>query len=260
MEMNVTKGNKHPQYTDMILHLGDNSLILAQRLCEWCGHGPVLEQDIALSNIALDLLGEATNYFEYAAELFGEEHTADSLAMLREERSYKNLLLVELPNGHFGDTVARQFFYDSMHVLMTERLMNVEDVRLRAIAEKTLKEARYHQRWSSEWLIRLGDGTAESHARMQEAVDHILPYVGEFFVLSDYQEALVADGVMPDPRVLKESWKEQVRDVLALATLEADLEGTYMQTGGKEGRHTEHLGYVLSDLQYMQRAYLGLTW
>lgn len=258
--MAETNAHKHPLYKDAILHWADNSLILAQRLCEWCGHGPVLEQDIALSNIALDLLGEASNYFEYAAELFGPGHTADSLAMLREERAYKNLLLVELPNGHFGDTVARQYFYDSMHVLMTERLMNTDDAQLAAIAEKTWKEARYHLRWSAEWMIRLGDGTEESHVRMQKAVDRILPYVGEFFVLSSYQEALIKEGLIPDPRLLEDTWKEQVREVLALATLDADLDSGFVQTGGKEGVHTEHLGYVLSDLQYMQRTYPGLDW
>lgn len=248
------------QYHYLILHMADNSLILAQRLCEWCGHGPVLEQDIAVSNIALDLLGEANNYFEYAAELIGNGQTADSLAMLRTEREYKNLLLVELPNGHFGDTVARQFFFDSFHCLYLEQLLTVADERLRAIAEKSLKEARYHLRWSSEWMIRLGDGTAESHAKMQKAVDDVLPFVGELFLLADYQQAAVDAAWVPDPRSLQPVWKQQVMQVLHEATLTADLENAHIQKGGKQGLHTEYMGYILNDLQYMQRTYPGLVW
>lgn len=258
--MNNSDLQANPHYRDLIVHLADNSLILAQRLCEWCGHGPVLEQDIALSNIALDLLGESTNYYEYAAELIGEGQTADSLAMLRTEREYKNLLLVEQPNGHFGDTLARQFFFDSFHCLFLEQLLVVGDLRLRGIAEKTLKEARYHLRWSSEWMIRLGDGTEESHRRIQDAVNRILPFVGEVFLLSDYQQALVNEGLIPDPLDFRETWKENVLAVLHEAKLTADLEGGHVQKGGKQGLHTEHLGYILSDLQYMQRTYPGLEW
>lgn len=255
-----TNWHTSPHYQHLILHLADNSLILAQRLCEWCGHGPVLEQDIAVSNIALDLLGEANNYYEYAAELIGDGQTADSLAMLRTEREYKNLLLVELPNGHFGDTVARQFFFDSFHCLLLEQLLTVEDEQLRAIAEKSLKEARYHLRWSSEWMIRLGDGTEESHARMQKAVDDVLPFVGELFLLSDYQQAAVDATWVPDPRLLQPVWQQQVMEVLNEASLTVDLENAHVQKGGKQGLHTEHMGYILNDLQYMQRTYPGLVW
>lgn len=247
-------------YPDFILHLADNSLILAQRLCEWCGHGPVLEQDIALSNIALDLLGEATNYYAYAAKLIGNGQTEDSLAMLRTEREYKNLLLVELPNGHFGDTIARQFFYDAFHCLLLEQLLSVTDSALRGIAEKSLKEARYHLRWSSEWMIRLGDGTEESHQRMQKSVDNILPYLGEFFLLAPYQEALISEGLLPDPRNFEVTWREKVDQILQEATLSAEIAGAPVQKGGKDGIHTEYLGYILSDLQYMQRTYPGLEW
>jgi len=246
---------------DFVLHQADNTLILAQRLCAWCGHGPVLEQDIALSNIALDLLGQAHHYYDYAANLTGGGATADTLAMLRPERAYKNLLLVELPNGDFGQTVARQFFFDAYHVLFLEQLnKHAQDLMLRAIAEKSLKEAKYHLRWSSEWMIRLGDGTDESHRRMQNAVDLLLPYVGEFFLLADYQEELIAAGVLADPRDFQSSWSAHVEEILSEARLEANLQQAPMQHGGKQGIHTEHMGYLLTELQYMQRTYPGLNW
>lgn len=249
-----------PDFTDFVLHLADTSLILAQRLCEWCGHGPTLEQDIALSNMALDLLGQAGNYYEYAAELIGGQETADSLAMLRMEREYKNLLLVELPNGDFGQTVTRQFFFNSFQVLFLERLLQTRDLKLRAIAEKSLKEARYHLRWSSEWMIRLGDGTEESHRRMQRAVTELLPYVREFFMAADYERRLIGSGLLPDPQMFRDQWETEAGDVLREATLEADLKGAQVQKGGKQGIHTEHLGYILTELQYMQRTYPDMEW
>ncbi len=250
----------NPHFKDYILHLADTSLILAQRLCEWCGHGPILEQDIALSNIALDLLGQAGNYYEYAAGLGDNGETADSLAMLRSEREYKNLLLVELPNGDFGRTVARQFFFASFQDLWLRQLLQAKDLKLRAIAEKTLKETRYHLRWSSEWVIRLGDGTEESHRRMQEAVDYLLPFLGEFFLPADYEQALVGAGLIPDPANVKVLWEENVLAVLEEATLEANLTDAPVQRGGKQGMHTEYMGYILAELQFMQRAYPGLQW
>lgn len=258
--MRVLDKNQLP-LRNFVLHQADNSLILAQRLCAWCGHGPILEQDIALSNIALDLLGQAHNYYDYAAVLTGGGATADSLAMLRTEQEYKNLLLVELPNEDFGQTVARQFFFDAYHVLLLEQINGLaQDLMLRAIAEKSLKEAKYHLRWSSEWMIRLGDGTDESHRRMQNAVDFLLPYVGEFFLLADYQQELITDGAMGDPRDFQPAWNAQVKAILKEACLEADLQQTYVHRGGKQGVHTEHMGYLLAELQYMQRAYPGLEW
>lgn len=249
-----------PHFKDFILHLADTNLILAQRLCEWCGHGPVLEQDIALSNIALDLLGQAGNYYEYAADLLGGDKTADRLAMLRSEREYKNLLLVELPNGDFGRTVTKQFFFESFQELLLEKLMHSKDLRLRGIAEKALKETKYHLRWSSEWMIRLGDGTEESHGRMQNAVDYLLPFLGELFLPSDYELELIRSGLIPNPNDFESQWEENVRGVLREATIEAELPHKQVQKGGKQGVHTEYMGYILAELQFMQRSYPGLEW
>ncbi|MFV0178908.1 phenylacetate-CoA oxygenase subunit PaaC [Empedobacter falsenii] len=258
--MTSTVYQNNQNYIDFILHLADTNLILAQRLCEWCGHGPVLEQDIAMSNMALDLLGQTSNYYNYAAEIIGNGATEDTLAMLREEREYKNLLLVEQPNGHFGDTVARQFFYDSYHALLLEQFLKVKDLKLQSIAEKSLKEVKYHLKWSAEWMIRLGDGTEESHNKIQQAVYDILPYVGEAFILAPYQKALIEEGLIDNPIDFKATWLANVKAVLYEATIEADVENTFAQKGGKEGVHSEHLGFILTDLQYMQRTYPNLQW
>lgn len=258
--MTATAYQNNQNYIDLILHLADTNLILAQRLCEWCGHGPILEQDIAMSNMALDLLGQTSNYYDYAAEMIGNGATEDTLAMLREEREYKNLLLVEQPNGHFGDTVARQFFYDSFHYFLLEQFLKVKDLKLQAIAEKSLKEVKYHFKWSSEWMIRLGDGTQESHDKIQQSVNDILPYVNEMFILAPYQKALIEEGLIADPNEFRANWLAKVNEILEEATIEADVENAFAQKGGKVGMHTEHLGYILTDLQYMQRTYPNLQW
>ncbi len=258
--MTSTVYQNNQNYIDFILHLGDTNLILAQRLCEWCGHGPILEQDIALSNIALDLLGQTSNYYNYAAEMIGNGATEDTLAMTREEREYKNLLLCELPNGHFGNTIARQFFYDSFHVLLLEQFLKVKDLQLKSIAEKSLKEVKYHLKWSSEWMIRLGDGTQESHDKIQDAVNEVLPYVGEMFAMADYQNALIDAGLIDNPAEFKATWLAKVNEILVEATITADVENAFVQKGGKQGVHTEHLGFILTDLQYMQRTYPNLQW
>lgn len=258
--MEVKNYRDNPHYADFVLHLADTNLILAQRLCEWCGHGPILEQDIAVSNIALDLLGQAHNYYDYAAELIGNEQNADTLAMLRQEREYKNLLLTELPNGDFGRTVARQFFFDSFYVLFLEQLLKIGDPALRGIIEKSIKETKYHLRWSSEWMIRLGDGTEESHSRMKDALDFLLPFVGELFVMADYQQKLIESGLLPDPLEFKTTWEENIQEILMQATLETNLKDLHVQQGGKQGIHTEYLGYILTEMQYMQRVYPGMEW
>ncbi len=258
--MTATVYQNNQNYIDFILHLADTNLILAQRLCEWCGHGPILEQDIAMSNMALDLLGQTSNYYDYAAEMIGNGATEDTLAMLREEREYKNLLLVEQPNGHFGDTVARQFFYDSFHYFLLEQFLKVKDLKLQSIAEKSLKEVKYHLKWSSEWMIRLGDGTQESHDKIQQAVNDILPYVGEMFILAPYQKVLIEAGLIDNPNDFKAAWLAKVNEILEEATIVADVENAFAQKGGKEGIHSEHLGYILTDLQYMQRTYPNLQW
>ncbi len=237
-----------------ILHLADNALILAQRNAEWCGHGPVLEQDIAITNISLDLLGQARNFYQYTAQLTGENATEDTLAYLRTEREFKNCLLVELPKGDWAQTILRQFFFSNYQYLLYQQLQDRGDEQLAAIAEKALKEVIYHLRWSSEWVIRLGDGTEESHARMLKAIDELWTYTGELFEPAAYEKEM---GL--DPSSLKEEWLKKVSSIFEEANLPVP-ENVFMQRGGKEGRHTEHLGYILTELQYMQRTYPGAEW
>jgi len=235
-----------------ILHLADTTLILSQRNSEWCGHGPILEQDIAVTNISLDLLGQSRNFYQYAASLIGEEATEDSLAYLRKEREFKNLLLVEQPNGDWGQTILRQYLYSQFQYLLFEKLQQCNDEQLAAIAAKSIKETTYHVRWSSEWVIRLGDGTEESHNRMLKAIDELWRYTGEMFEPAGYETIV-------DVSLLKNDWLQKVTTVFLEATLPVP-EKVFMQSGGKEGKHTEHLGYILTQLQYMQRAYPGATW
>lgn len=243
-----------------LLQLADTSMILGQRLSEWCGKGPVLEQDIALSNIALDLLGEASHYYQHAAELQGEGKTEDDLAFLRNEREFRNLLLVERPNGHFGDTIARQFYFDVYHVLLLSELKNSSDINIASIAEKSLKEATYHAKWSGEWIIRLGDGTEESHAKIQKSVQDFIDYTDEMFIPTSWELELIEAGQIPDIRLLQEKWMTRVNAVLDEATLSVDVSKSRVLTGGKNGEHTEALGYILAEMQYMQRMYPGMEW
>lgn len=242
-----------------ILHLADNNLILAQRLGEWCGHGPVLEQDIAMTNIALDLMGQARLLFQYATKLIGDTNE-DALAFLRPEHEYRNILLVERPNGNFADTVVRQYFYDAFNYLNLEALRRCADDHLCAIAEKSLKEVAYHRRWSGEWVIRLGDGTPESHEKAQTAVNQLWEYTGECFMSADFESAGHAENLTPDVAALRSTWMDQVRQTLTSATLEIPPEDAWMQSGGKSGRHSEHLGFILTELQYMQRTYPEMQW
>lgn len=239
---------------DYTLHLADSNLILAQRNAEWCGHGPILEQDIAITNISLDLLGQSRNFYQYAATLMGNGATEDSLAYLRTERAFKNCLLAEQPNGDWGQTVLRQFLYSAFQQLLYRQLQNNADEHLAAIAAKAIKEIAYHVRWSSEWVIRLGDGTGESHKRMLHAIDELWRYTGELFIPADYETSMEVNVT-----ALKDKWMQIVTSVFEEATLPIP-EKTFMQTGGKEGKHTEHLGYILTELQYLQRAYPGAQW
>ncbi|WP_462254284.1 1,2-phenylacetyl-CoA epoxidase subunit PaaC [Ferruginibacter sp.] len=237
---------------DYILSLADTTLILAQRNAEWCGHGPILEQDIAITNISLDLIGQSRNFYQYAANLIGGDATEDSLAYLRKEREFKNLLLVEQPNGDWGQTILRQYLFSQFQYLLFEKLEHSKDEQLAAITAKALKEIKYHVRWSSEWVIRLGDGTAESKTRMLKAIEELWKYTGEMFVPGEYEKEI-------DVTVLKDEWLQKVKIIFDEATLPLP-ENVFMQTGGKEGVHTEHLGYILTELQYMQRAYPNSTW
>lgn len=239
-----------------VLHLADTNLILAQRNAEWCGHGPILEQDIAITNISLDLLGQARNFYQYAAQIKGNGATEDLLAYLRGEREFKNGLIVELPRGDWAHSILRQFFCSAYFYLLYEHLQKSEDEHLSAIAEKAIKEVTYHLKWSSEWVIRLGDGTPESNTRMKKATDDLWMYTGEFFVAEDYETLIIGEGIMP---LLKEAWLVKVKDIFGEATLTIPND-TYMQTGGKRGIHTEHLGFILAEMQYLQKTYPGAQW
>lgn len=248
------------QLINYLLHLADNALILAQRNSEWCGHGPVLEQDIAITNISLDLIGQARNFYQYAAEITGDGATEDSLAYLRTEREFKNILLVEQPNGDWAVTTLRQFFFSAYQYLLYQKLQNSNDNQIAAIAEKALKEVTYHLRWSSEWIIRLGDGTEESKDHMQHAINELWRFTGEIFLPVSYESDAANLGYGTDVAHLKNAWMQNVQDVFDEATLSMPKENIYMQRGGKQGVHTEHLGYILAEMQYLQRTYPGSEW
>jgi ring-1,2-phenylacetyl-CoA epoxidase subunit PaaC len=245
------------QLFQYVVQLADTSLILAHRLSEWCGHGPILEQDLALSNIALDLLGEARSYYQYAAELEGQGRTEDDLAYLRSAVEYRNPLLVEQPNGDFAHTVLRQFLFDVFHYELLISLQQSPDTRLAAIAEKSLKEAAYHRKWSAEWVIRFGDGTPESRQRLEKAL--LWRYAAELTAATPVEQALQDVGLLPDYADIQAKAAAYVAHVFGEATLPVPTEA-FAQPGGKLGRHSEHLGYLLAELQYVQRSYPGLTW
>jgi ring-1,2-phenylacetyl-CoA epoxidase subunit PaaC len=244
---------------DYLLRLGDSCLILSQRLGEWCGRGPVLEEDLALTNVALDLNGQAQLWLGYAAETEAKGRTEDQLAFLRDAREFRNLLLVEQENGDFAMTVARQFYFDLWHSLLLKELLHSSDQRIREISEKALKEVQYHLRRSTGWVVRLGDGTEESHARMQRAADELWQFTGEIFESDLVDEAMVRERVGPDPRRLQAAWLDRVNLTFAEATLALPETG-WMQRGSKCGIHTERLGYLLAEMQFLQRAYPGAQW
>lgn len=245
--------------TEYALRLGDNALVLAQRLGEWCGHAHQLEEDLALTNVALDLIGQAKLLLGLAGQLEGKDRSEDDLAFLRDGSAFRNVLLVEQPNGNFGDTIVRQFFYDAFAYLFFDRLTQSSDEQFAAIAQKSIKEVTYHLRHSSQWLIRLGDGTEESHEKVQTAVDNLWRFTGELFEKDELDDALVQAQVIPDLEALKPLWVERVTSVLSEATL-TKPDQTWMALGGKQGTHTEHLGYLLAEMQFLQRAYPGASW
>jgi ring-1,2-phenylacetyl-CoA epoxidase subunit PaaC len=242
-----------------ILGIADNNLILGQRLGELCGHGPSLETDIACTNISLDMLGQARNYYQYAAKLKGEDTTEDDVAMLRYEHEYINALLVEQPNTDFAYTITRQFLFDVFHLLFLNELKDSRDLTLSAIAEKSIKEVSYHYRFSSDWIKRLGDGTEESHDRTQKAINDLWTYTDELFHQTEADKAMINEGIGVDTLKFKVEYYQRVNKILKEATLEIP-ESKYFQKGGKEGIHTEHLGHLLSELQYMQRTYPNMKW
>ena len=244
---------------DAVTYLGDNALILGHRLGEWCGHGPVLEQDIAMTNISLDLIGQARMYLDYAGKLSGKNRTEDDMAYHRDVLDFKNALITELPNGDFADTMARQFFFDQWHFLFLQAMSASTDETLNAIAQKSIKEVTYHKRWSAEWVIRLGDGTAESKEKIQRAIDDVWMYTGELFMPFPADQALVEAGVFPDVAALKEANDASVAAVIQEAGLSLP-EDDFMQSGGRTGFHTEYLGFILAEMQFLPRAYPDAKW
>ncbi|MBC8950448.1 1,2-phenylacetyl-CoA epoxidase subunit PaaC [Xenorhabdus sp. TS4] len=240
-----------------VLRQSDTPLILAQRLCEWCGYAPELEIDLALSNIGLDLLGQARHFLSYAATLSGQDE--DHLAFWRNEREFYNLLLVEQPNGGFNDTLVRQFFIDAYHVLLHQALGQSRNPQLAAISAKSLKEVEYHLRFSRGWMIRLGDGTELSHEKIQQSVNQLWRFTGELFHCDEIEQQLAEEGIAVDPRTLHEPWRQIINETFTEATLEMPQEAPYRR-GGKQGLHTEHLGYMLAEMQYLQRTYPNCNW
>ncbi len=247
-------------FFQFLLRMGDNTLILGHRVSEWCGHAPVLEEDIALANTALDLIGQTQMWLGLAGEVQGEGKSADDLAFLRDAWDFRNVLLVEVPNGDFGRTLMRQFLFDAWHSIMLGRLLKSSDERVAAIAEKASKEVAYHLERSGDTVVGLGDGTEESRARMQEALDYLWPYVGEMFASDDVDAEMAAAGIAPDPSGLRDEFDALVGRVMSEATLDIP-ESRFAHKGGRDGRmHTEHLGHLLTQMQWLQRAYPGATW
>lgn len=249
---------------EWLLRTGDNALILGQRLSEWCGHGPALEEDIALANQALDLIGQCRLWLGLAAEVEGRGRSADDLAFLRDAGAFRNLLLVERPNGDFGHTLMRQFLFDAFHLELLEAARASTDPRIAEIAAKAWKEVAYHLERSADLVVRLGDGSAESHDRMQAALTALWSFTGEMFTDDDHDRALADAGVMPLPSSLRPAWDRTVTQVLEEATLthpgEVWQQGTTGMGGGKRGVHSEHLGHLLAEMQFLQRAYPGARW
>lgn len=238
-----------------LLRLADSNLILSQRLCELCGGAPSLEEELAISNVSLDLIGQARNWYEYASELDVLKRSPDHLAFRRDAHAFYNLLLVEQHNGNYADTITRQFFFDAWHLTLLEALQDSSDERIKGIAGKAVKEASYHLRRSSQWMIRLGDGTPLSHDKIQASVDQLWRFTGELLTLDDIEITLQKKGVIPSASKVAQLWQHTVESVLKEATLKHPDYDTWMYLGGKQGEHTEHLGFILAEMQYLQRAY-----
>jgi ring-1,2-phenylacetyl-CoA epoxidase subunit PaaC len=244
---------------EYLLRLGDDRLVLGHRTSEWCGHGPILEEDIALANIALDLLGHATMFLRLAGQVEGEGRDEDALAYWRDERGFRNAQMLELPKGDFAFTLVRLFLYSAYSHFLLERLSSSSNGDLAAIAAKAAKETRYHVRHAAEWVARLGDGTEESHYRAQAALDELWPWAGELFLADDVDRELAASGVGVDSASLREPWEKLVREQIVRATLTIP-EGPMRMTGGRKGRHTEHLGHMLAEMQIVARSHPGAKW
>ena len=258
----MTVANISVSETPLVLYTlrrADDALISGHRLSEWCGHAPMLEEDMALANMGLDLLGQARELYSYAAKVEGRDNDEDKFAYLRDVRQYRNLLLLEQPNGDFARTMVRQFFYAAFADPYWRAMIRSADPTLAAIAAKSEKESAYHVRHCSEWIVRLGDGTDESHRRAQRAIDELWAFTGEMFTVDDSERGLIEAGIATDPAALRPQWLKLVADVVREATLVLP-DNDWMQQGGRSGRHSEHLGHLLSELQSMQRTFPGATW
>jgi ring-1,2-phenylacetyl-CoA epoxidase subunit PaaC len=244
---------------EYLLRLGDSSLIIGHRLSEWCGHGPILEEDIALINIALDFVGNATSLLKYAAEVEGKGRDEDDLAFMRDEREFRNLLITEQPNGDYAATIARQFLFDTYMFFLYDELKNSKDETIAAIAVKSHKEITYHLRHASEWMLRLGDGTAESHERLQNGLNDLWMFTSEMFDMDETDNILIKEGIAPDLNKVKAEWEKRVKEVITEATLQIPTT-TFKQKGSREGKHSEHLGFLLAEMQYVHRAHPEAKW
>ena len=248
------------QHLQIILRLGDDALVLGQRLSAWCGHGPVLEEDIALSNTALDLIGQARNFYTLAAAREDQGRDEDQLAFFRTDKEFQNHLLLEQPNGHFGDTIVRQFFFSAFALERCAFLSRqLVDAEVAGIAAKAVKELQYHWEHAAQWIVRLGDGTTESHEKVQASIDHLWSYTGEFFNADEVDAAGAEAGLLPNLAVMRKAWNARVEACLAQATLTCPEDG-WMQRGGKQGIHSEHLSYMLAVMQVLPRTYPDATW
>lgn len=245
---------------EYLLRLADNAMINGQRLCEWCGHAPALEEEMALMNVALDLVGQARNWYEYAAELLADGRDADQLAFTRDERAFRNTLLVEQPNGDYAVTTTKLFLFDAWHFHTLSALSSSSDARIAGIAAKALKEATYHLRRSSEWVERLGDGTEESRQRMLAAIDELWRFTNDLLAGDAIQQRLASAGIAADAEAIASAWQATVEQVFAAASLPVPQPASYFYLDGKQGLHTEHLGILLAEMQFLQRAYPGATW
>ena len=251
--------NKDQALQTYLIRMGDNAIVLAQRLSEWVGHGPELEEEMAMGNFALDLVGQARMLFSLAAELEGRDKSEDDIAFLRDSADYTNLLLLEQPNGDFGETITRLVLFELFYALQLDALSQCSDVSLAGIAAKARKESDYHLRHSAHWLIRLGDGTEESHRRVQESLDRLWCYTGEMFEADEVDRIMHSEWNGPDLESLKAIWHSRLAEILLEATLDKPQD-EWMDGGGKQGSHSEHLGYILAEMQFLQRAYPGATW
>lgn len=251
--------DKNKMLFEYCLRIGDSSLILGHRLSEWCGHGPILEEDIAMTNIALDLIGQSRIIYSYAAELEGKGRTEDDLAFLRDAMDFRNALITEQPNGDFGKTMMRQFFYSTFCYHLYQQLKSSKDSNIAAFAEKSLKEVTYHVRHSADWVVRLGDGTEESHERVQNAADDLWMFTGDMFEADEIDNVLLKEGIAADLTKVKAEWDKMVAEIFKKATLKVP-ENSFMLGGSRAGNHGEHLGYLLAEMQFLPRTYPGANW